>query len=112
MPVTACKECACETSEEQLIEQFIDILKDYRVEPGSLIPLLQTAQRMLGYLPVKVLKQIALKLDKPYSEVAGVVTFYSFFRTTPKGKNLIRVCLGTSCYVPWWKGSAGDCKNY
>jgi NADH:ubiquinone oxidoreductase subunit E len=111
MPVTARKECACEASEEQLIAQFLEILKDYSVEPGSLIPLLQTAQRMLGYLPEKVLKQIAIKLDKPYSEVAGVVSFYSFFRTTPKGKHLIRVCLGTSCYVRGGKEVLETCKK-
>ncbi|NLA75476.1 MAG: NAD(P)H-dependent oxidoreductase subunit E [Deltaproteobacteria bacterium] len=111
MPVTARKECACEASEEQLIEQFFDILKDYQVEPGALIPLLQTAQRMLGYLPEKVLKQIAVKLDKPYSEVSGVVTFYSFFRTAPKGKHLVRVCLGTSCYVRGGKEVLEACKK-
>ncbi len=111
MPVTALKECACETSEEQLIAQFFKILKDYSVEPGSLIPILQIAQRMLGYLPEKVLKQIAAKLDKPYSEVAGVVSFYSFFRTTPKGKHLIRVCLGTSCYVRGGKEVLEACKK-
>ncbi|MBN1908078.1 MAG: NAD(P)H-dependent oxidoreductase subunit E [Deltaproteobacteria bacterium] len=111
MPVTACKECTCETSEEQLTAQFLDILKGYPVEPGSLIPLLQTAQRMLGYLPEKVLKQIALKLDKPYSEVAGVVSFYSFFSTTPKGKHLVRVCLGTSCYVRGGKEVLEACKK-
>jgi len=45
------------------------------------------------------LKRIALGLDKSYSEVAGVVSFYSFFSTTPRGKHLVRVCLGTACYV-------------
>lgn len=111
MPVTARKECACEASEEQIIEQFFEILRAYPVEPGSLIPLLQTAQRMLGYLPAQVLKQIAAKLDKPYSEVAGVVSFYSFFSITPKGKHLIRVCLGTSCYVRGGKEVLEACKK-
>lgn len=111
MPVTALKECACEASEEQLTAQFLDILKDYPVEPGVLIPLLQTAQRLLGYLPEKVLKQIAIKLDKPYSEVAGVVSFYSFFSTIPKGKHLVRVCLGTSCYVRGGKEVLETCKK-
>jgi NADH:ubiquinone oxidoreductase subunit E len=60
---------------------------------------LQIAQGIFGYLPENVLKRIALALGKSYSEVAGVVGFYSFFSTVPRGKHLIRVCLGTACYV-------------
>ena len=67
--------------------------------PGALIPVLQIAQAMFGYLPEAALKKIAVALDKPYSEVAGVVGFYSFFTTVPRGKHLVRVCLGTACYV-------------
>ncbi len=47
----------------------------------------------------KALKLISKKLGKPFSEVAGVVGFYSYFSTTPKGKHTIRVCMGTACYV-------------
>ena len=54
---------------------------------------------MFGYLPETVLKKISLGLNKPYSVVAGVVSFYSFFTTVPRGKHLVRVCLGTACYV-------------
>jgi len=54
---------------------------------------------MFGYLPKEALKKISLKMNKSYSEVAGVVSFYSFFSTVPRGKYLIRVCLGTACYV-------------
>jgi NADH:ubiquinone oxidoreductase subunit E len=57
------------------------------------------AQAIFGYLPEVALKRIALGLDKSYSEVAGVVGFYSYFSTVPRGKNIIRVCLGTACYV-------------
>lgn len=93
--------CACcaEASEEELLVQLDDILKDYANMPGALIPVLQIAQRMFGYLPEAALKKIALALGKPYSEVAGVVGFYSFFTTVPRGKHLVRVCLGTACYV-------------
>jgi NADH:ubiquinone oxidoreductase subunit E len=93
--------CACcaEVSEEELLLQLDDILKDYAAMPGALIPVLQIAQRMFGYLPEAALKKIALALGKPYSEVAGVVGFYSFFTTVPRGKHLVRVCLGTACYV-------------
>lgn len=94
-------ECdACqEASEEQLLVQLEDVLEDYREVPGALIPVLQIAQAMFGYLPETALKRISLALNKPYSEVAGVVGFYSFFTTVPRGKHLVRVCLGTACYV-------------
>ena len=75
------------------------MLKDYANVPGALIPVLQIAQAMFGYLPETALRKIALALGKPYSEVAGVVGFYSFFTTVPRGKHLVRVCLGTACYV-------------
>lgn len=66
---------------------------------GPLIPTLQFAQEELGYLPEEALRLIAQRLDLSYSEVAGVVTFYSFFSTVPRGRFVIRVCLGTACYV-------------
>jgi len=85
--------------EKQLDGKLGEILDEYRDKTGGLIPVLQIAQGMYGYLPEKVMKRISLALDKPYSEVAGVVGFYSFFSTVPRGKHLIRVCLGTACYV-------------
>jgi NADH:ubiquinone oxidoreductase subunit E len=93
--------CACgmTASEEELLVQLDDVLKSYAGVPGALIPVLQVAQGMFGYLPESALKKISLALNKPYSEVTGVLTFYSFFTTVPRGKHLIRVCLGTACYV-------------
>jgi NADH:ubiquinone oxidoreductase subunit E len=88
-----------EATEEQLLAQLDDVLKDYADVPGALIPVLQIAQAMFGYLPEEALKRIAVALNKSYSEVAGVVGFYSFFTTVPRGKHLVRVCLGTACYV-------------
>jgi len=88
-----------EATEDELLEQLDDVLQDYVGVPGALIPVLQIAQAMFGYLPEEALKKIAVALDKPYSEVAGVVGFYSFFTTVPRGKHLVRVCLGTACYV-------------
>jgi NADH:ubiquinone oxidoreductase subunit E len=96
------KQCACceeEASEEELLARLDEIIDEYRDKPGALIPVLQYAQGIFGYLPEVALKRVALGLRKPYSEVAGVVGFYSFFSTVPRGKNLIRVCLGTACYV-------------
>ncbi len=94
-------QCACgeEASEEELLARLDTVLEEYREKPGALIPVLQMAQSIFGFLPEVALKRIALKLDKSYSEVAGVVSFYSYFSTQPRGKNVIRVCLGTACYV-------------
>ena len=95
------QKCCCdrELSEEELLARLDEILEDYTEVPGALIPVLQIAQTMFGYLPEKALKRIALALGKPYSEVAGVVGFYSFFSTVPRGEHVIRVCMGTACYV-------------
>lgn len=94
-----CCHCRDEISEEDMLRQVDEILEDYKDKAGALIPVLQISQNMFGYLPQAVLKRIGLKLKKPYSEVAGVVGFYSFFSTVPRGKYLVRVCLGTACYV-------------
>ena len=99
-----CKEetCTCqqsEVTEEELYGILDDVLIDYMDKPGALIPVLQITQKMFGYLPKEALKKISLKMNISYSEVAGVVSFYSFFTTFPKGKYIVRVCLGTACYV-------------
>ncbi len=96
------KHCSCceeEASEEELLERLDEVIAEYKDKPGALIPVLQYAQGIFGYLPEVALKRIALGLRKPYSEGAGVGGFYSYFSTVPRGKNLIRVCLGTACYV-------------
>ncbi len=84
---------------EDVIPVIDDIIAQKQGERGSLIPVLQSTQNLLGYLPKPILVHISEKLAIPYSEVAGVVTFYSFFSTTPRGKHTIRVCMGTACYV-------------
>lgn len=78
------------------------IIASNREKPGALIPVLEQAQDVLGYLPPSIQTRIANGLNIPVANVYGVVTFYSFFTMTPKGKHTIRVCLGTACYV---KGS-------
>jgi NADH:ubiquinone oxidoreductase subunit E len=96
-----CISCSCggEIDEESLFVRLDELLEEYKYKDGGLIPVLQIAQGLFGYLPENVLRHISKTLDKPYSEVAGVVGFYSFFSTQPRGKNVIRVCLGTACYV-------------
>lgn len=86
-------------NEDEILDHLDRIFAESKDKPGSLIPLLQLTQKMYGYLPEKALKKISKHLNIPISEVAGVVGFYSFFSTKPKGKNVVRVCQGTACYV-------------
>ncbi|MBN1411272.1 MAG: NAD(P)H-dependent oxidoreductase subunit E [Spirochaetales bacterium] len=90
-------DCSCKT--DSIIDEMAAIFNENTITEGSLIPILQKAQTRLGYLPVQALRYIAARLNKSLSEVAGVVGFYSFFSTVPRGKYVIRVCLGTACYV-------------
>ena len=87
--------------QEALLDSYI---KEHKDEQGALMPVLQKAQEIYGYLPIEVQRHIALSMDIPLEEVYGVSTFYSQFSLNPKGKVAIAVCLGTACYV---KGS-GD----
>jgi NADH-quinone oxidoreductase subunit E/NADP-reducing hydrogenase subunit HndA len=84
---------------EETALRLDEIIGQYRSRPGALIPVLQQAQGLVGYLPPVVQRHIARGLNVPVSEVHGVVSFYSFFSMKPRGKHSIRVCLGTACYV-------------
>ena len=85
---------ACEVA-----EQVKAICDKYGNLPGELINILHEAQHLQGYLPEEMLRLIAHKLNITVSKVYGVVTFYTFFTMTPKGKYPISVCMGTACYV-------------
>ncbi|MCC8142119.1 MAG: NAD(P)H-dependent oxidoreductase subunit E [Lachnospiraceae bacterium] len=78
---------------------MIDELRDTK---GCLMPIMQRAQDIYGYLPYEVQKMISDELEVPMEKIYGVATFYSMFNLYPKGKYQISVCLGTACYV---KGS-------
>lgn len=80
------------------------VIADHKGQSGALIPVLQKAQEIYGYLPIEVEEKIAEGLEIPIEKVYEVVTFYAQFALNPKGKYNISVCLGTACYV---KGS-GD----
>ncbi|MEI7591125.1 MAG: NAD(P)H-dependent oxidoreductase subunit E [Deltaproteobacteria bacterium] len=88
------------------IKKLDAIIKKHKDTPGGLIPVLEEAQIVLEFLPMSAQKYIAKELNIPISKVYGVVTFYSFFTMTPKGRNVIRVCLGTACYVRGGKSIA------
>lgn len=82
--------------------QLKEVIAEHKDQAGGLMPILQKAQNIYGYLPIEVQTMIADGLGISLSEVYGVVTFYSQFSLTPKGEHRISVCLGTACYV---KGS-------
>ena len=84
-----------------------EVIRQYQDDPGAVMPVLQEAQEIYGYLPLEVQTMIAEGLNVPVDEVYGVSTFYSQFALSPKGKYHTSVCLGTACYV---KGS-GDVLN-
>lgn len=85
--------------QEDQLRQIIAEMKD---EKGSLMPIMQKAQEIYGYLPYEVQKIISDDMGVPMEKIYGVATFYSMFNLEPKGKYQISVCLGTACYV---KGS-------
>ncbi|MBO4989167.1 MAG: NAD(P)H-dependent oxidoreductase subunit E [Clostridia bacterium] len=75
------------------------VIENHKTQPGGLMPVLQEAQAIYGYLPIEVQRMVAEGMNVPLSEVYGVATFYSQFSLTPKGEHRISVCLGTACYV-------------
>ena len=92
--------CSCQgCADEQQYQQIANIIDFYKDKPGSLIQVLHLAQELYGFLPLDLQKVVADGMQIPLSTVSGVVSFYSFFSTKPKGDHTIRVCLGTACYV-------------
>ena len=75
------------------------IIERYKYKEGTLIPVLKETQELVGFLPLEVQHYIAQGMKLHPSQVYGVVTFYSLFTMTPRGKHIVRVCLGTACYV-------------
>lgn len=90
--------CTNELVQEQFrrLDQFIEVQSN---EQGNLIAVLHRAQEIFGYLPEEVQLHVAQKLNVPAAKVYGVVSFYSYFTTKPRGKHVINVCMGTACYV-------------
>jgi len=86
-------------SEKVRFDQLEIAIDYYDRSPEALIQILHRAQELFGYLRSDVVEFIAKRLKLPTSQVYGVITFYSFFSTVPKGKYTILVCMGTACYV-------------
>jgi NADH:ubiquinone oxidoreductase subunit E/NAD-dependent dihydropyrimidine dehydrogenase PreA subunit len=83
----------------QDMEIVDNIIKDFEISEGSLVPILQRANDTYNYLPEPVLKYISRKLDLPLSTVCRIATFYNAFSLEPRGKHIITICLGTACHV-------------
>lgn len=88
--------------EERLTKEMEEILRKHPKQKDSLIAILNEVQERYGYIPKQCQMEISKYLEMPMAEIYGVITFYSRFTTSPKGKYNIAVCLGTACFV---KGS-------
>lgn len=75
------------------------VLEQYRTQRGAVIPVLQQAQELYGWLPREVLEVISREMRVPLSRIYGVVTFYSQFYLTRRGRHIVRQCDGTACHV-------------
>jgi NADH-quinone oxidoreductase subunit E len=93
-----CQCCDAEPKTKEALE-LEKVFAEYRGKKGALIPVLQKAQDIYGYLPTEVLREISRNLQIPVSKIYGVVTFYAQFHLNPRGRNIVRVCLGTACHV-------------
>lgn len=96
-----CQEKCCSNCQES-DERYNDVKNisiNYNEVKGGLIQVLHDIQSLFGYLPEKALQIVSKELDIPMSEIYSVATFYSQFTLEPKGEHIIRVCLGTACYV-------------
>jgi len=92
--------CRCATESEAVDLTLLGpVLAEYADDLGALIPVLQRAQEVYGFLPREVLREIAEQRETPFSEVYGVATFYSQFHLEPRGKTIVRICHGTACHV-------------
>ena len=88
--------------QDAAVKQITEIVNRYKGEGTPLMMILSDIQKEYGYIPLEVQELVSSLTGIPVSEIYGVVTFYSFFSLTPKGKYVVGVCLGTACYV---KGS-------
>lgn len=92
--------CACgNDTDEQKFKTLDQVIAGYKNTEGSLIQILHMAQMIFGCISPELQEYIAGKLNMPVSAVHGVVTFYAHFSTEPKGEHIIKVCMGTACFV-------------
>lgn len=102
MTQTTCQGSPLTEEMFQELDTYIQSLQIQRQDPrkkGVLIRVLHKAQQIFGYLPEQVQKHVAKQLHLHHADVSGVISFYNYFTTTPKGKYKISICTGTACYV-------------
>ena len=85
--------------QQHAVKLITEIVERYKDEPTPTMMILEDIQKEYGYIPLEVQELVSELTGVPVSDIYGVVTFYSFFSMTPKGKYVIGVCLGTACYV-------------
>ena len=85
------------TAEQE--KQLKEIIAAHKEQQGALMPVLQQAQELYGYLPLEVQREISTLMNIPLAEIYGVVSFYTQFSINPKGRFKVNVCMGTACYV-------------
>jgi len=90
---------ATKLQEKDKFEKLDQFIKENIAKKGPLMPIMQKAQEIFGYLPIELQNHIAEALEIPLTDVYGVSTFYSQFSLTPKGEFQVGVCMGTACYV-------------
>lgn len=92
--------CCCQGEQSNERQGKVrEAIQQFRMLQGALIPVLHEIQDIYGYLPEEALRIVSSELDMPMAEIYGVATFYSFFSLEPKGEHVIRVCMGTACYI-------------
>lgn len=87
------------TQNPELATRINEILEEHKSKPGSLMVILNEVQTKIGFVSEPIQDYIANYLRVPVSKIHGVISFYSFFTTQPRGKHTIKFCLGTACYV-------------
>lgn len=91
--------CVDTMDEQEKFALLTQVIEEYEGEPSNLIQVLHYAQSIFGFVGAEVQRVIAQKMDLPLAKITGVLTFYSFFSTAPRGRHIISVCLGTACFI-------------
>jgi len=97
--------------EEKINKELNDLVKKWKDKDGNLIMILHEVQNHYGYIPRDLALELSKKLDIPLARIYEVITFYNFFKIYPPGKHIIKVCLGTACYLKGSKIILEELKN-
>jgi len=97
---------------QEMWSRIDGVIARHKGVPGSVIGVLRECQDVVGYLPVELMDYISTGLNLSRSEVFGVASFYSLFSLEPKGRNLVKVCMGTACYVKGIKEVISRIENH